>query len=142
MTLLDQDTEFGARVAERLRTDLIAWVTSVDRAGTPQPAPVWFVWEADSATVLIYSTPDAKRVERARANPRTSVHLSDEGLGQNFAVFTGELAEAPDAPSIPDNADYLAKYADRITEVFGGVEQFAAKYTVALRFRPSRVRGF
>ena len=48
VVLPDPGTEFGARVARRLHEDAIAWLTLTDQAGTPQPAPVWFLWD-DSA---------------------------------------------------------------------------------------------
>ena len=43
VVLPDPGTEFGARVARRLHEDAIAWLTLTDQAGTPQPAPVWFL---------------------------------------------------------------------------------------------------
>ena len=39
LQLPDPDSEFGVRVARRLRDEPIAWLTHVDGAGTPQPAP-------------------------------------------------------------------------------------------------------
>lgn len=38
--LPDSETDFGARVARRLREEPLAWLTIVDGAGTPQPAPI------------------------------------------------------------------------------------------------------
>jgi hypothetical protein len=52
---LDMGTEFGARAVRRLREDMTAWLTSTDRAGTPQPAPVWFLWNDDDSSALVYS---------------------------------------------------------------------------------------
>ncbi len=46
--LPDPSTEFGERVARRLRDEVVAWLTLVDGSGTPQPAPVWFLWEGDT----------------------------------------------------------------------------------------------
>ena len=43
--LPDPSTEFGARVARRLDEEVVAWLTVVDGAGTPQPAPIWFLWD-------------------------------------------------------------------------------------------------
>ena len=36
--LPDPSTEFGARVARRLADEVVAWLTVVDAAGTPQPS--------------------------------------------------------------------------------------------------------
>ena len=58
-------------------------------------------------------------------------------------MLTGEIAEAPDAPPASDNPDYLAKYGGLITGgPWGTAEVFAETYSVALRFRPRRVRGY
>ncbi len=58
-------------------------------------------------------------------------------------MLTGEITEAPDAPPAADNPDYLAKYGGLITDgPWGTAEVFAETYSVALRFRPRRVRGY
>jgi PPOX class probable F420-dependent enzyme len=137
--LPDTSTDFGARVARRLAEEPVAWLTVVDGAGTPQPAPVWFLWDDDS--VLIYSLGSAKRLEHLRARPRVSLHLDSNGEGGDIVVLSGEIADAPDAPSVPDNPAYLAKYGERITNGWGTPEKFGSEYSVALRFTPRRVRG-
>lgn len=137
--LPDPSTELGARVARRLREDMIAWVTSVDRTGTPQPAPVWFLWEDD--TLLFYSRPGAKRLERLKANPRTSVNLNDEGLGKEVLVLTGSLARADDVPAAHLHEAFTAKYGALSAATFGTHEEFSGLYSVPLVFRPERVRA-
>jgi PPOX class probable F420-dependent enzyme len=138
--LLDPTTEFGARVDRRLRAEPVAWLTLVDGSGTPQPAPVWFLWDGDSA--LIYSDHRARRLQHLRANPRVALHLDGDGNGGDIVVLTGEISEQPDEPGAPDNAPYLAKYGDRISGgPWGSAEVFARTYSVALRFRPTRIRG-
>jgi PPOX class probable F420-dependent enzyme len=136
--LPDPTTEFGARVARRLDEEPVAWLTLVDGSGTPQPAPVWFLWGGESA--LIYSNHAAKRLQHLRRNPRVS--LSFDGNGGDVVVLTGEITEAPDEPAVPDNPGYLAKYGSWIA---GGPwktpEVFAETYSAPLRFRPTRVRG-
>ena len=54
----DPSTPFGERIARRLREEHLIWLTTVDAFGTPQPNPVWFLWDGD--TVLIYNCNDAK----------------------------------------------------------------------------------
>ena len=39
---IDTSTEFGAKVTERVREQKLAWLTTVDSTGTPQPNPVRF----------------------------------------------------------------------------------------------------
>jgi PPOX class probable F420-dependent enzyme len=139
-TLPDPATEFGARVARRLRDEVVAWLTVVDPAGTPQPAPVWFLW--DGELVLIYSQREAKRLDHLAANPRVAFHLDGDGKGGDIIVLTGEAEVVQDEPPVPDNQAYLAKYGRRITEGWGTAEEFASIYAVPVRFRPRRVRGY
>lgn len=39
---LDRSTEFGAKTARRVEEDKLAWLTTIDSRGTPQPNPVQF----------------------------------------------------------------------------------------------------
>jgi PPOX class probable F420-dependent enzyme len=52
--MIDESTEFGQRVARRMREDSAIWLTTVAPDGTPQPTPVWFVWDG-TGSVLMYS---------------------------------------------------------------------------------------
>jgi PPOX class probable F420-dependent enzyme len=138
--LPDPGTDFGARVACRLQDEPIAWLTVVDAAGMPQPAPIWFLWDGDSA--LIYSHSEARRRGHLRANPRAALHLDGDGLGGDVVVLTGEVVEVPDEPPVPGNPAYLAKYGGWISDgPWRTPEVFAQTYSVPLRFRPRRVRG-
>jgi PPOX class probable F420-dependent enzyme len=141
VVLPDPDTEFGARVARRLREDATAWLTLADPARTPQPAPVWFLWDDDSSCVVLYSQPTAKRLARMKANPRCSLHLNDDGTGHDFVVLTGRIAEAADLAPADQNPAYAQKYRDWMVGVFGSAERFATMFSVPLRFEPASFRG-
>jgi hypothetical protein len=41
--VIDAGTEFGARVARRLREEMVVWLTTVTPAGAPLPRPVGYV---------------------------------------------------------------------------------------------------
>jgi PPOX class probable F420-dependent enzyme len=138
--LPDPGTEFGVRVARRLDEEVAAWLTVVDSTGTPQPAPVWFLWEG--ATALVYSDHRAKRLGHLRVHPQVALHLDGDRQGEDIVVLTGEAHVDPDAPAVPDNPTYLAKYGERITNGWGSAEEFAKTYSVALRFHAERLRGY
>ena len=141
VVLPDPDTEFGARVARRLHEDTTAWLTLTDPAGTPQPAPVWFLWDDASSCVVLYSQPTAKHLARMKANPRCSLHLDDDGNGHDFVVLTGRIAEAADLAPAHQNPAYAEKYRYLMTAVFGSAERFATMFSVPLRFEPAGFRG-
>ncbi len=138
--LPDPATPYGARVADRLRTEHIIWIVTTNASGVPQPNPVWFLW--DGSSFLIYSLSDAARIAHIRRNPRVALHFNSDANGDDIVVFTGEASEAPDAPSADQNPAYLARYRDRIDRNFGGPKGFAAQYSLALRVVPDRLRGF
>jgi PPOX class probable F420-dependent enzyme len=140
MTFALPDTEFGARAARHLTDDVVAWLTVVDASGTPQPAPVWFHW--DGSSILVYSQGEAKRLAHLRANPHVALHFDSEGAAAHIVVLTGDATVDEDAPPVHENQDYLAKYGKRITGGWGTAEQFASIYSVPLRIRPRRVRGY
>ena len=140
MTAVIPDTDFGARVVRRLADEPIAWLTVTDAGGTPQPAPIWFLW--DGETALIYSDHAAKRLAHLRARPRVAMHLDGDGKGGDIVVLTGGIADAPDAPAPSDNPAYLAKYGDFIAGgPWGTPDVFGETYSVPLRFTPTRLRG-
>lgn len=139
--LPDPATPFGARVARRLQDEHLIWLTTADAKGTPQPAPVWFLWEDTTATFLIYSRSDAKRLEHLRQNARVALNFDGNGMGGDIIVITGQAYVSADDPSADQLHTYREKYRDLITPRYETPEKFAAIYSVALRIRPLAVRG-
>ena len=81
--MIDEGTEFGARVARHLREEIVVWMTTVTPSGAPLPMPVWFVWDgADS--VLMYSR-DGARIRNLEANPRVTLNFGG-GHGGDIVV--------------------------------------------------------
>lgn len=138
--LPDIATPFGARVAARLRDERIIWLTTIGADGTPQPNPVWFLW--DGSSFLIYSLPDAARIAHIKRNPHVALHFDGGEYGGNIVVFTGIASDAPDIPPADQNPAYLERYRSRIDQNFGGPVGFAQRYSHPLRVTPLKVRGF
>jgi PPOX class probable F420-dependent enzyme len=137
--MIDLTTDFGRRVARRLETERIIWLTTVDAAGVPQPRPVWFLWEGD--TFLIYSQPNTHKLEHTAHRPKVALHLDGDGLGGNIMVFIGEAGLAPDAPPANEVPAYVQKYQPGFARIGISAAEFAQKYSVALRVRPTSLRG-
>ncbi len=139
--LPDPSTPFGERVVRRLREDRLIWFTTVDAKGTPQPTPVWFLWDDTNSTILIYSRADAKRLEHIQRNPRIALHFDGNGKGGDIIVITGEGQLSPSDPPADRLPAYVDKYRDFIATRYETPEKFAQVYSVALRILPTRVRG-
>jgi PPOX class probable F420-dependent enzyme len=133
------DSSFGKRVRNHLENDPVAWLVTVTSQGTPQPSPIWFIWDGESA--LIYSLDGTSRTKNLANNKRASLHFDGNGLGGDIVVLEGD-AVVVNEQSSADNEAYQEKYYKRITEGLGMTpESFAARYSVAIRFHPERVRG-
>ena len=139
--LPDPSTPFGERVARRLRDERLIWLTTVDAKGTPQPTPVWFLWDESTSTFLIYSLTNAKRHAHLQQNPRVALNFDGNGKGGDIIVFTGEAQVSSDDPPADQLPAYVEKYRDFLSRSFGTPANFASRYSVALRIRPMAIRG-
>ena len=132
-------TPFGERVARRLREELVIWLTTVGADGTPQPNPVWFLW--DGETIVVYSLPDAARIAHIKRNSRVSLNFDGDGQGGDIVVIAGDarISEAV----LPANqvSEYTEKYSELIERSFQTSENFASQYSLPLRITPTKVRG-
>ncbi len=138
--VFDSGSETDTHALERLRTDMIGWLTSVTPGGQPQTFPIWFLWE--DGEILVYSDRRAKRNDNIRANPRVSLHLDDDGRGGDVVIVEGEARIDGATPGVTEHRAYLAKYGAWITESLTSPEEMATIYNVPLRIRPTRGRAF
>ena len=138
----DARSDRGRRFRERSRTDLVAWLTLVDNSGTPQPAPLWFLWADEAEQVVIYSQPSARRLRWIERSGRASLHLDDDGHGHGYLVMTGAVHRLrPDYPAADQNEDFLSKYRPSMDSIFGGPATYAGAFSIPLVFNPRRARG-
>jgi PPOX class probable F420-dependent enzyme len=138
--VLNLSAEASAALADRLRTENIAWITTVTPGGQPQSSPVWFLW--DDGEFLVYAQPRSWKVRNIRANPQVSLHLNSDDGGGRVATFEGSARIAAEQPPVPEVAAYLAKYRQGIADSGSTPEQMAAEYATPLRITPARVRVF
>jgi PPOX class probable F420-dependent enzyme len=138
--MIDTATEFGARVERRLRDEVGIWLVTVGGDGTPQPNPIWFLW--DGAEVVFYSQPNKAKLRHIERHPRVALHLEGGELSEDVTVLTGDARIVPDEPPVDQAPAYLEKYADHIARLGMTPEAFAQAYSVAVRVRPTKVRGW
>jgi PPOX class probable F420-dependent enzyme len=136
------DSDFGAHARTRLRDEQVVWFTTTGADGTPQPNPVWFLWDEADDSVLIYNRDDAKRIEHIAVRPRVSLNFDGDGDGGNIVVMAGVAEQALDAPPAGEHEVFVAKYAEGIKRIGMEPSTFAQGYSVALRVRITKVRGF
>lgn len=136
------DSDFGARVRARLRDETLIWFTTTSQDGTPQPNPVWFLFEPDTESVLIYNANHAARIGHVATRPRVALNFHTNSGGGDVVVMTGSAERATDVPNVDEHEAYLTKYAEAIKGLGSNPEKFAHDYSVPLRVRLSKVRGF
>lgn len=135
------DTAFGRRARERLRTEKVIWLTTVGRDGTPQPNPVWFIWDG-ADEILTYNLPDAYRIAHIAQRPNASLHFNSNSSGDDIVVLRGVAEQVDDVPPPDESPEYVAKYGDDMPRITGTAEAFAARYSAPVRIRIDRVRGY
>jgi PPOX class probable F420-dependent enzyme len=136
---IDESTPFGERAAKRLREDLAGWVVTVSKNGTPQPVPVWFLWDGTDS-IVCYSQPNQPKLANIERSPEVAFHLDGNRKGENIIVCLGK-AQLIDEPSILENAPYMEKYGERIGEIGQTPERFGELFTAGYRISITRVRG-
>jgi PPOX class probable F420-dependent enzyme len=136
---IDPSTEFGARVQRRLDDELIGWLTTVGRDGTPHPKPVWFLWTGEA--ILVFSRPNTAKLAHVARNPRVALNLDGDRHGGDVIVLTG-TAEIDEAIAPADaHPAYVEKYREAIGRIGMTPESFAAAYGVPIRITPEKLWG-
>ena len=138
--VFDSGTDADNHALERLRTDVIGWLTTVTPDGQPQTFPIWFLWV--DGEMLVYSDRRAKRLRNIGANPQVALHLNDDGRGNDIVIVEGEARIDEATPPVTQNAAYLAKYGDWIRDELNSAEEMETIYNVPVWIRPTRGRAF
>lgn len=124
-------------IEERLRDDLIIWLTTASPTGRPHTVPVWFWWDGEAIT--IFCEPETKKIRNLRQNPAVTLALETRNEGEEVIVFEGE-AELPASPaSAMMTAGFDEKYAHLFPAIDSSPEKMAARYTQPVRFKPAKV---
>ena len=136
---IDTSTDFGARVSRHLEDDRIVWLTTVGPDGTPQPSPVWFVW--DGETALIYSQPAAPKLRNMTQHRQVSLNFNCTPSGGDVIVLTGDGWLDTEAPPVSANSAYVEKYSQGFKDIGMTPDAFSQAYSVPVRVRPTSLRG-
>lgn len=137
---LDFSTEFGRRALGQLQGETAIWLTTVTPNGMPQPNPVWFIWEDD--TVLTWVQPHSARMKNLPENPNVSLHFPSSPSASEVTVLTGVAEVDESVGSFRNYPQYAAKYDDLWQHLGMTAESAEREFSVPLRIRPSKLRGF
>ncbi len=132
--------QFGEKISRRLKEEQVIWLTTVRADGSPQPTPVWFLW--DGETFLIYSMPTAHKLRNVAANPRVALNLNSDAYGGEVVIVFGRALVDRNCPKAHQNPDYLEKYRQGIADIDMTPESMGQEYSVAIRIVPDGMRSF
>jgi len=138
---IDTSTDFGAKTARRVVEEKLAWLTTVDRNGTPQPNPVWFLW--DDGSFVVFSQPNQAKLANIARTGQVSFNFEATEDEEQVTIFTGR-AELVDRATIGQELldRYAAKYAEGMERIELPREQYEAAYTAVIRITPDKLRGW
>ncbi|HEU5439968.1 MAG TPA: pyridoxamine 5'-phosphate oxidase family protein [Ktedonobacterales bacterium] len=132
---LDLSQPRDVHIAERLRGDLMIWLTTVRADGRPHLAAVWFLW--DGETFLIFSKPNQK-IRNLRENAQVALALDDSHGGADPIVIEGTAEVLPHGEVTPALDAYSKKHAQRLEALKWTPEQMGRTYSEAIRVTPTR----
>ena len=72
---------------------------------------------------------------------KVALNFDGDGMGGNIVVITGQAEIASEAPPANEVAAYVQKYQRGFERIGLSAEGFAQSYSVAIRVRPTRLRG-
>ena len=139
--MIDLTSTFGRAVRRHLNEQYVIWLTTVDADLTPQPRPVWFVWEEDA--FLIFSQAKAHKIKHILQHPSVALHFNtDESGDRHVIVFTGEASIVEGHPPAHEVPAYFEKYKTGIAELKLTPEEFSREYSRAIKIWPTEMRGW
>jgi PPOX class probable F420-dependent enzyme len=134
--------KFGQRAKRKLKSEKVIWLTTVGPDGTPQPRPVWFLWNEADGSLLIHSQPETHKLRHLARNRKVSLHFSSDEEGSEVVVLTGEASVDRGGPAQAEGKAYLRKYRSGIHDLEMTPAAFVESYSVPIRVRPIRLRGW
>lgn len=137
--MIDLTSDLGKRAARRFMEEEIIWLTTTDRHGSPQPRPVWFLW--DGETFLIFSLPQAYKVSHIKNHARVALNLDSDDFGEDIVVILGDATVSTSPVTEDEMVRYLEKYKRGLERIKLTGEEFKSSYNVSIRITPIALRG-
>ena len=137
-TTLDPQDAKHAAALERLATEMIGWLTTVDPDGQPQASPIWFLW--DAGEILLFSDRRARRNGNLVDHAKVAFNLNTDAGGGSVLSMEGDARLVADEPGSATNVAYQDKYGAWIAEYGWTTAWFEEHYPYAVRIAPTRWR--
>ena len=138
--MIDLTSKYGEEVRKKLETEMVIWLTTVTPNGTPQPRPVWFIWQDNK--FIVYSMASAKKLEHIRNNPNVSLQFNMASHNDAAFIFIGKASIIESPTPVIDIKEYIEKYSEAIKEIDANTdpESFNEAYSVRIEITPTKFR--
>lgn len=136
-SILDLTNKQDVHIDQRLRENVIAWLTTVRPDGRPHAVAVWFLW--DGETFLIFSKPNQQKLRNLQNNPHVLLLIDDTRQGSDPISIEGTATLLPPGEADITLDSYVKKYGEHIKGIGFTPESMAAAYSQAIRIVPTRV---
>ena len=138
--MIDESTEFGARVARHLREETVVWLTTVTPSGAPLPRPVGFLWDGGK-NVSVYSQRSA-RIRNIARNPKVTLNFAATRTAPTSSCCRAPPKLDESGPSAAENVAWVAKYATEWERAGMTADSFAQRFNVPVLIRIGAIHGF
>ena len=135
--ILDLTQERDAHIDQRLREDIVIWLSSVRPDGRPHSVIVWFLWDGES--FLIFSRPKNQKVYNIQQNAHVILAVDNTHNGNDPITIEGKATLLTPGEIDTTAPSYLEKYSEHIRKIGFTPEQMAAAYSQAIRIIPTKV---
>jgi len=136
-SFLDLSRKRDAHIDQRLRENIIVWLTSVRPDGRPHAVAVWFLWDGNS--FLIFSRPKNQKLYNIQHNPNVLLIVDDSHNGSDPIVIEGKATLLAPGEVDVTTAGFVEKYGEHIKRIGYTPEQMAATYSEGIRIVPTRI---
>jgi len=137
--LLELTKPRDAHIDERLRKEIMIWLSTVRPDGHPHLVPVWFLW--DGETILIFSQPKTQKVRNLQHNLNVMLALDTARLGGDIVMIEGKAELLKEPTTAIMSPEYAEKYKERMARLRMNPEAMARDYSVTIRITPTKFLG-
>jgi PPOX class probable F420-dependent enzyme len=90
---------------------------------------------------LIFSQPQAHKVDHIKHHPMVALNFNSTDTGGDVVVLLGEAEIETSPVSAEEMEVYLEKYKRGLVEINMTEDEFNASYSTTIRVKPSHLRG-
>ncbi|MCA9851580.1 MAG: TIGR03618 family F420-dependent PPOX class oxidoreductase [Dehalococcoidia bacterium] len=85
--------EIAPETAAFLAETRVAVIATIDEHGAPRTAPIWFLWDEESGSPVLFTSRSTKKWRNLQANPRVSLCVNHREPPYAAVILDGRAEE-------------------------------------------------